>query len=445
MSVELLDTLMGHEDRVWHAAWSACGRWLATCGGDRTIRIWAPLIPRPRTVTQMVDGVMTKQVHEAPPPSLERWSCVARLKTHLHQRTVRAVAWRHCGRFLVSVAFDASMVLWQRTSDTSNEWTPVIEIEQEGHGAEIKSVAWSPDGSFLATCSRDKRVIVWAFCENPLELEIASDLYGHGQDVKHVAWVDLPAEGESSQCLVSSSYDDTIMVWRLRGDDFECTGVLKGHKSTVWATAALSGSRIASVSDDLSLRIWEPAPSQDLGSPFISKQTISQAHSRPIYSVSHCALPAAIPLDAFVARHAPGQVPPADVVRLGPAIDAAAVGTLAAADDPPQHEGEDVVMGDAGDTGPVAEAPGPASAIIGLVATGAGDNAVGLFAEMDNGTVVPLRRHGRAHSLELNSVAFRPLLRPDLAARIPGLVDPQQVVLATASDDGTIRIWRVSL
>src|SRR5277367_6707937 len=37
----LVETLSGHQDRVWGLAWNPSGTILATCGGDKTVRLWA--------------------------------------------------------------------------------------------------------------------------------------------------------------------------------------------------------------------------------------------------------------------------------------------------------------------------------------------------------------------------------------------------------------------
>lgn len=59
------------------------------------------------------------------------------------------------------------------------------------------------------------------------------------------------------QLLASSSYDDTVKLYQEEGDDWVCCATLEGHESTVWSLAFdPSGQRLASCSDDRTVRIW---------------------------------------------------------------------------------------------------------------------------------------------------------------------------------------------
>ncbi|CAG2166122.1 unnamed protein product [Oppiella nova] len=41
MSLDLVTELFGHNDRVWCVRWHPSGHTLASCGADKTIRLWA--------------------------------------------------------------------------------------------------------------------------------------------------------------------------------------------------------------------------------------------------------------------------------------------------------------------------------------------------------------------------------------------------------------------
>lgn len=60
------------------------------------------------------------------------------------------------------------------------------------------------------------------------------------------------------QLLASASYDDTVKLYREEEDDWVCCATLEGHESTVWSLAFdRSGERLASCSDDKTVRIWQ--------------------------------------------------------------------------------------------------------------------------------------------------------------------------------------------
>lgn len=175
----------------------------------------------------------------------------------------------------------------------------------DGHENEVKCVAWSAGGNFLATCSRDKTVWVWEEMEED-NFETIAVLQDHTQDVKCVTW--HPEE----ELLASSSYDDTVRLYREDVDDWVCCALLEGHTSTVWCIdfekpgspqyAESRSSRLASCSDDLSIRIWtrvsrsgdasavKAVPSILRGAPveeeWVHEATLPKVHTRAVYSVS---------------------------------------------------------------------------------------------------------------------------------------------------------------
>jgi WD40 repeat protein len=170
------------------------------------------------------------------------------------------------------------------TGEEEEEWA--FSSLLTGPDSEIKSVAFSPTNpALLATSSRDKSVWVWedvadstggggftgAGGADDSEYETVAVLAEHTGDVKCVAW------HPEREVLASGSYDDTVRLWRdvEEEGDWCCIGVLDGHGGTVWgvtwegtnshsedaegdesAGATTKELRLASCSDDLSIRIW---------------------------------------------------------------------------------------------------------------------------------------------------------------------------------------------
>lgn len=91
--LELQHTLTGHKGRVWGADWHPKNNALATCGEDKTIRLWSQEGNRWITKTILSDS---------------------------HTRTIRDIAWSPCGQFLASASFDATTAIWDKKSGKTN-------------------------------------------------------------------------------------------------------------------------------------------------------------------------------------------------------------------------------------------------------------------------------------------------------------------------------------
>ncbi|KAE8786840.1 protein CIA1 [Hordeum vulgare] len=310
-AAELREThrLVGHADRVWALAWSpnpgaGAGPVLASCSGDKTVRIWK----------RAPDGA---------------WHCSDVLEG-VHKRTVRSCAWSPDGKLLADASFDGTTAVWEYSG---GDFECIATLE--GHDNEVKSVSWSQSGSLLATCSRDKAAWIWEILPGN-EHECVDMLRGHTEDVKMVQWHPF------FDVLVSVSYDNTI-----RTGPRKVTNVIHLFSS-----------------DDCTLKIWDT--SIDLSQPTTGEVheawrhicTLSGYHGRTIFSV--------------------------------------------------HWSSEDVI------------------------ASGAGDDAICLFAEensMDEGPSYRLiLKKEKAHDMDVNCVRWCPQ-------------DPR--VLASASDDGTVKLWEL--
>jgi WD40 repeat protein len=85
--------------------------------------------------------------------------------------------------------------------------------------------------------------------------------------------------------LASSSYDDTIKIWREDDDDWVCVATLTGHSGTVWCSdfqKSVDSIRLVSGSDDGCVKIWKQVDEEN----WELEATLPAVHTRAVYSVS---------------------------------------------------------------------------------------------------------------------------------------------------------------
>lgn len=372
-------------------------------------------------------------------PVFAGWDVKPRVDTHPPRARC---TWRRST--LAAACFDATVTILELLPGPPPSL--VVAAVLEGHESEVKSVAWSSGGALLATASRDKSIWIWEVGgTSPDDVECVAVLTAHTADVKALAW--HPA----AELLASASYDDTVRVWAEDEDDWYATGVLSAHTSTVWGVAWESGGRpaprLATVSDDRTVVVYRRVPppvagGEDrwvvvwrLGAEDSRRSGVDSVgvHRRPIYAVDwgRGGWIATACGDDCVRVFGPTRgVPPLPIVSDGwasdpdadippplpPGPDACAAPT--ASDGPPAEEHSSTPVGGGGPPpvdGGNASATDPATDVDAA-------SAVDADAFVLVGVAAP------AHAGDVNSVAWHPV---------------EGRVLASAGDDGAVRVWRL--
>lgn len=404
MALERVCCLRGHEERVWCVAWRplADPPQLASCGSDSTVRIWGAK-------------------KDAALDSEDTWRLVAEIDTSdRHSRTLRSLTWSPDGSILALACFDSTTSLWREEESQEGGGQRAFTCLNvlSGHENEVKSTAFSPSGEYFASCSRDRSV--WIYETDPRsEYECVAVLQSHTQDVKMVRW------HPQQDVLFSCSYDDSIKVWGPDGDDWSCRETLQGHDSTVWDMSFnAEGSLFVSCSDDKSLRIWAPVPEASPRAPGstevsscsgtnLAASLKTASFVMPLFR-SHALLPLSKESEVVATKSSTDHDVPANA-----ACRWRCVATIQGQHTRPVYSVDWLQF----------ELPDATYSI----ASACGDNCLRIFQPRDEQNLSGWTcvAQVEAHDGDVNCVAWCPAALPAGGA-----------LLASAGDDGELRIWR---
>ena len=163
-----------------------------------------------------------------------------------HGNAVKSVAWSPDGERIVSGSYDSTARVWDVATQTTLVTYP-------GHNDPVERAAWSPDGQYIASASLDTTVQVWKAANG----ERVCIYQGHNKSVWAIAW------SPDGKHIVSGSEDGTAQVWgALTGEPVLTYDKHNGPVETVaWSP---DGQSIASGSDDSTVRIWEAQSGEDI-------------------------------------------------------------------------------------------------------------------------------------------------------------------------------------
>jgi len=221
-----------HEDMIHDAQLNYYGDRLATASSDRTAKIFE------------VSENGQKQIAE--------------LKGH--KGPVWQVAWAHprFGGILATCSYDRKVFIWKEVQP--NSWSKIYEHGQ--HELSVNSISWAPHetGLILACGSSDGHVSILSYKGGEWE---SCKVFAHGMGVNAVSW------HPQKLAFASAGSDNLIKLWREKDKVWDNYDTLEGHKDWVRdvAWAPLTGTWIASASQDNTVLIWTHDANDDRWTP----------------------------------------------------------------------------------------------------------------------------------------------------------------------------------
>ncbi|PKN03824.1 hypothetical protein CVU75_00185 [Candidatus Dependentiae bacterium HGW-Dependentiae-1] len=125
-----------------------------------------------------------------------------------HESVAMSVAFSPDGSLLASGESDRTVCVWPVTADGAFDHPMRQPAVLRGHCEQVWSVAFNPQGTLLASGSGDKTIRLWHVENGIVQQNNVDVLFGHTGRVTSVAF------NATGRLLASGSQDGTVRVWR---------------------------------------------------------------------------------------------------------------------------------------------------------------------------------------------------------------------------------------
>jgi WD40 repeat protein/serine/threonine protein kinase len=247
----VVQRLGGESGRVYAVSYDGRGERLAAAGTDRVVRLFdaasgallRTLLGHGDTVFDVrfsADGkLLASSSHDR---TIRLWDLArGRTRSVLRGHDGMVFGLSFSGSLLASAGYDHTVRLWR--VDLPPRADPV-----GGHTSSVLDVVFSPDGRLVASAGADRRVLLW----DARSAAVVGELRGHRNSVSGVRFA--PRGG----LLVTGSYDQTVRVWELAGR--RELARLDGHTDKIRSLdVSPDGRWAASGGEDGTVRLWDLA------------------------------------------------------------------------------------------------------------------------------------------------------------------------------------------